>query len=74
MPAVIEQINAMSMSDKMQIMEYIMKSIARAVEEANAKEPMRNSDFARFAGRWSVEEGSAFDLATARSIDDEDWK
>jgi len=74
MPAVLDQINKMSVTDKMRIMEYLLKSISQAVEEAAARKTSKQSDFSRFAGRWSVEEANSFNRATARSIDEEDWK
>jgi len=73
MPAVLEQISEMSVSDKMRIMEYLLKSIAQAVEEATSKRSAQRGDFSRFAGRWSVDEANAFNAATARSIDEGDW-
>jgi len=74
MPAVLEQINGMTVSEKMRIMEYLLKSIAQAVEEANARRPSQEGDFSRFAGRWSADEAKAFSEATARTVDEEDWK
>jgi len=66
MPAVLKQIDGMSVSDKMQIMEYLLKSIALAVNETVKQKAASRGDFSRFAGRWSVDEANAFKKATMR--------
>jgi len=74
MPAVLEQINGMSISEKMKIIEYLVKAVAQAVEKAESRGECLKRDFSRFSGRWSVEEAAAFNAATARSVDSEDWE
>lgn len=34
----------------------------------------RQSNFARFAGRWTAEEAVAFNELTLRTVDEEEWK
>ncbi len=47
----------------------------RLIQSALEKYPFRRkSDFSRFAGRWSAEDAKAFEAATQRTIDEEDWQ
>jgi len=74
MPAVLQQLDGMTVSEKMRIMEYLLKSITQSVEAASAARAPQRGDFSRFAGRWTLEETNAFNEATARTIDDGDWQ
>ena len=47
----------------------------RLIHSALERYPFhKKSDFSRFAGRWTSEEAKAFDAATQRTIDEEDWR
>jgi hypothetical protein len=54
----------------------IKELLSRAVGlEGNQADPTRSSGYRRFLGRWTADEATAFDKATAdfEGIDENDW-
>ncbi len=65
MPAVIEQVERMSVSDKMRLMEYLVRSLSTVVVQyENAPSPRAKRRIGAMAGKWRLptdEEDRAMD-------------
>ena len=65
MPAVIEQVERMSVSDKMRLMEYLVRSLSTVVVQyENTPPPRAKRRIGAMAGKWRLptdEEDRAMD-------------
>ena len=65
MPAVIEQVERMSVSDKMRLMEYLVRSLSTmVVQYENTPQPNAKRRIGAMAGKWRLptdEEDRAMD-------------
>ncbi len=57
-----------------QSMNQVVKRLLRDALDALALPKKRKTDFGDFAGKWSPEEGAAFNAAVSRTVDAEDWR
>ena len=65
------RINSIAVEEALPLGQVLHRLLQSALE----KYPFhRKSDFSRFAGRWSSAEAKAFEAATQRVIDEEDWQ
>ena len=65
------RINCIAVEEELSPSQVLLRLIQSALE----KYPFhKKSDFSRFAGRWSSAEAKAFEAATQRTIDEEDWQ
>ena len=64
-------ISSIAQEEELSLAQVLKNLLKYALERHPRK---RNTDFARFAGRWTEEEAKAFDEFTKRTIDEEDWK
>ena len=55
MPAVMEQVERMSVSDKMRLMEYLVKSISVTIERCDDTHPRKaKRRIGSMAGKWRL--------------------
>lgn len=55
MPMILEQVDKMSMSDKMKIMEYIMRSISNSIDEQSRSQGShKRYRIGMMAGKWTL--------------------
>ena len=65
------RINCIAVEEELPLSQVLHRLIQTALEKYPFR---RKSNFSRFAGRWSSAEAKAFEAATKRTIDEEDWQ